>query len=252
MTQLGQHPKVLQTTPVDDSADIPISLIYRIKHDLKLIVINNAEQEATLLADPYIIQHQPKSLLCTPILNRGKLIGILYLENEQTTGAFTEGRVEILNLLCRQSAISLENARLYEQLKDYSRQLEVKVTERTRELEKVNQELYRMATLDGLTLIANRHHFDVYLQGQWQRLLLAQQPLGLLLCDVDYFKRYNDYYGHQAGDECLKLVAQLLSQLAQRPGDLLVRYGGEEFAIILPNTDEAGASHVAERIRLET
>ncbi|NES95207.1 MAG: GGDEF domain-containing protein, partial [Desertifilum sp. SIO1I2] len=161
-------------------------------------------------------------------------------------------RVEILNFLCCQAAISLENARLYEQLRNYSYQLELKVAERTNELEAANRELYRMVTLDGLTLVSNRRHFDTYLKEQWQRLLLAQLPLGLLLCDIDYFKGYNDYYGHQAGDECLKQVAQLLNQAIQRLDDLLARYGGEEFAIILPNTDVRGAVQVAERIGILT
>ncbi|MGP1385803.1 MAG: diguanylate cyclase domain-containing protein [Thainema sp.] len=249
--QMEQPPKVLQAIPVDDSTDLPISLIYRVKHNLQTTVINNAAQDPSLLADPYIVQHQPKSLLCTPIWAQGKLIGMLYLENQQTAGVFTAGRVEVLQLLCRQAAISLENARLYEQLRDYSHQLEIKVAERTEELERANQELYRMAILDGLTQIANRHRFDVYVQEQWQLLLLARQPLGLILCDVDHFKYYNDQYGHPAGDNCLKRVAQLLSQISQRPRDLVARYGGEEFAIVLPNTDVAGVSYIAEQIQSE-
>lgn len=250
VNQLGQTVRIFQGIPVDDSTDIPISLIYKVKRTLKTVVIDEAAKEASLLGDSYIIQQQPRSLLCSPLLNQGKLIGILYLENHQTAGVFTKERVKILSLLCCQAAISLENARLYEQLKNYSHDLEIKVAERTAELEKVNQELYWIATLDGLTLLANRRHFDSYLQEQWQRLLLSKQPLGLLLCDIDYFKRYNDYYGHQAGDECLKKVAQLLSQLAKRPEDLVARYGGEEFAIILPNTNDFGARKVAKRIIL--
>ncbi|MBD2313325.1 diguanylate cyclase [Desertifilum sp. FACHB-1129] len=248
VTQLGQEPKILQAIPVDESTEVPISLIYKVKRNLKTFVVDRVAQEATLLADAYIGQQQPKSLLCTPILNQGKLIGILYLENHRMAAAFTRDRIEILNFLCCQAAISLENARLYEQLRNYSYQLEMKVAERTNELEAVNRELYRMVTLDGLTLVSNRRHFDTYLKEQWQRLLLAQLPLGLLLCDIDYFKGYNDYYGHQAGDECLKQVAQLLSQAIQRLDDLLARYGGEEFAIILPNTDVRGAVQVAKRI----
>jgi diguanylate cyclase (GGDEF)-like protein len=242
---LGQEPRVLQAIPVDESRDVPVSLIYTIKHSLQTVIIHEATTEASLFADPYIIQQQPQSLLCMPILNQGKLLGILYLENHQTTGAFTKERVEILNLLCCQAAISLENARLYEQLKHYSHHLEVKVAERTVELEKANQELYQAATVDGLTLVANRRRFDFYLQEQWQQLLLTKQPLGLLLGDIDYFKLYNDYYGHQAGDECLKQVAQMLSLSAKRSR---ARYGGEEFAIILPDTDMLSAKQVAERI----
>jgi diguanylate cyclase (GGDEF)-like protein len=116
-------------------------------------------------------------------------------------------------------------------------------------LRQANQELYRLATLDGLTQLANRRRFDAYLMTEWKRSRREQLPLTLLLCDIDYFKRYNDHYGHQAGDGCLKQVAQVLHQSIKRPADLAARYGGEEFALILPNTPIKGALHVAKRIR---
>jgi PAS domain S-box-containing protein len=100
---------------VEDSADVPHSLIYTVKRSLQPTVILDTTVHSALIADPYIIRQQPKSLLCTPILYQGKLLGILYLENNLITGAFSSDRVEILNLLCTQAAISLENARLYQQ-----------------------------------------------------------------------------------------------------------------------------------------
>ena len=111
--------------------------------------------------------------------------------------------------------------------------------------------LERLATLDGLTGIANRRHFDERLQNEWSRASRANAPLSLIMADVDYFKRYNDTYGHQQGDECLKAVSAVLQRLAVRVSDLAARYGGEEFAVILPNTDLKGACEVAERIRAE-
>jgi|SRR5580704_9782799 diguanylate cyclase (GGDEF)-like protein len=104
------------------------------------------------------------------------------------------------------------------------------------------------ARVDALTRIANRRRFDEYLLQEWGRHLRIKQPLSLLICDVDHFKLYNDAYGHQAGDDCLKKVAQAISQ-GFRAGDLVARYGGEEFAIILPQTNCAGAVQVAERVR---
>jgi diguanylate cyclase (GGDEF)-like protein len=104
------------------------------------------------------------------------------------------------------------------------------------------------ARIDGLTQIANRRRFDEYLLQEWSRHIRMQQPLSLLLCDVDHFKLYNDHHGHQAGDECLKNVAKSLT-LCYRAGDLVARYGGEEFAMVLPQTNRAGAVRVAERIR---
>ncbi|MBN3926517.1 AAA family ATPase [Nostoc sp. NMS4] len=113
--QVGQQSKVLQSIFVEDSADVPHSLIYAVKRSLQPTVIFDTTLHPMLIADAYIIRQQPKSLLCTPIFYQGKLLGILYLENNLMTGAFTSDRVEILNLLCTQAAISLENARLYQQ-----------------------------------------------------------------------------------------------------------------------------------------
>lgn len=116
-------------------------------------------------------------------------------------------------------------------------------------LEAANQELERLANLDGLTQVANRRYFDTYLTQEWQRLAREQQPLALILFDVDSFKRYNDHYGHQAGDDCLIQLSQVARQAIRRPADLLARYGGEEFAVVLPNTDIKGATAIAQKIQ---
>jgi diguanylate cyclase (GGDEF)-like protein len=104
------------------------------------------------------------------------------------------------------------------------------------------------ARIDGLTQIANRRRFDEYLSQEWSRHIRMQQPLSLLICDVDHFKLYNDRQGHQAGDECLQGVAKAINR-CYRAGDLVARYGGEEFAMVLPQTNRAGAVQVAERVR---
>ncbi|MCC5658416.1 GAF domain-containing protein [Nostoc sp. XA010] len=109
---------MLQSIFLEDSADVPHSLIYTVKRSLQTTIILDTTVHRALIADPYIIRQQPKSLLCTAIGYQGKLLGILYLENNLTTGAFTSDRVEILNLLCTQAAISLENAQLYQQAQD--------------------------------------------------------------------------------------------------------------------------------------
>lgn len=135
-----------------------------------------------------------------------------------------------------------------EQLQDSLTTLEQRVEERNLELTQLNQELQQLAHSDGLTQTANRRYFDTYLEQEWQRLRRDKQPLSLILCDADYFKRYNDTYGHQMGDECLKQLATVFQQAAQRPADVVARYGGEEFAIILPYTDTQGAVAVAKHI----
>ncbi|MEH2220862.1 MAG: AAA family ATPase [Nostoc sp.] len=121
---VGTEPVVLQRLPIEESQDIPLKLIYKVKNHRQTVVLINATADPTLVNDPYIMRQQPKSILCSPILHQGKLLGILYLENNLVTGAFTSDRVELLNLLCAQAAISLENARLYERSQNYAQQLE--------------------------------------------------------------------------------------------------------------------------------
>ena len=116
-------------------------------------------------------------------------------------------------------------------------------------LQKANHELQRLAIIDGLTQVANRRHFDDCLQTEWRRMRREKMPLGLIMCDIDYFKLYNDNYGHQEGDRCLHAVAQIIDECLKRPADMVARYGGEEFGVILPNTHADGAYHVAEIIR---
>lgn len=127
------------------------------------------------------------------------------------------------------------------------------ITERKKieqKLHEVNRMLSRLSALDGLTGIANRRSFDEYLEREWKRALRYGNPLSLVMLDIDFFKNYNDTYGHQKGDDCLKQVAGVLETSLKRPSDLAARYGGEEFAIVLPDTDFEGAVAVAERLRL--
>lgn len=116
------------------------------------------------------------------------------------------------------------------------------------ELAVSNRELQRLSSLDGLTGLANRRQFDETLQQEWQRALRTNMPLSLIFVDIDFFKRYNDHYGHQAGDDCLKKVADALRRTIHRPADLVSRYGGEEFVMILPDTVDQGALTIAEKV----
>ncbi len=131
---------------------------------------------------------------------------------------------------------------------DLRKAREIELLKAKEELERVNKELARLAIEDGLTGLANRRHFEEVLQREWRRHLREETPLGLIILDVDYFKRYNDTYGHRKGDECLQKVAQILKTVAHRPADLAARYGGEEFALILPNTEMPGVKYLAKLI----
>ncbi|MTJ52913.1 diguanylate cyclase [Anabaena sp. UHCC 0253] len=116
-------------------------------------------------------------------------------------------------------------------------------------LKQANKELTKLANIDALTQVANRRCFNENLSNEWLRMRREQAYLALIMCDIDYFKLYNDFYGHQAGDECLYQVAQAISQTCKRSTDLVARYGGEELVILLPNTDLEGAVYVAKQIQ---
>ncbi len=117
------------------------------------------------------------------------------------------------------------------------------------ELEKQNIELLRLSQLDGMTEIANRRYFDECILIEMKRAVRNQQPISVVMIDVDHFKRYNDAYGHLQGDDCLKTVANILKAQTHRPADFVARYGGEEFVLLLPETDLDGATIIAEKIR---
>ncbi|MEZ4524393.1 MAG: diguanylate cyclase [Desulfobacterales bacterium] len=124
--------------------------------------------------------------------------------------------------------------------------LERQNRELLKELARKNRELERLSLLDPLTDIPNRRWFDKVMEQEWSRAIREKHPLSLIMADIDWFKSYNDTYGHQEGDNCLREVARVLNRSLQRPGDFAARYGGEEFAVILPDTDEKGARKVAE------
>ena len=140
---------------------------------------------------------------------------------------------------------------LFHNLEKANTDLEQKIENRTEELKQANEQLQRLVNIDSLTQISNRHCFDSNLDRQWRICLREQKPIALIICDVDYFKAYNDLYGHPTGDSCLQQIAQSISRTVQRPNDLVARYGGEEFAIILPNTDLNGAICVADKVKSE-
>jgi len=122
---------------------------------------------------------------------------------------------------------------------------------RNRELVASKERLERISLTDGLTKLANRRHFDQFLEQEWARAMRQNRPLSLVMLDIDYFKSYNDCYGHPAGDECLKQVAHILQGVVRRPTDMLARYGGEEFAIVLPDTSNGGMIAEACRAAIE-
>ena len=180
-----------------------------------------------------LTRYQVKSNLVLLILHQEKLWGLLIAHQCRNIRKWESQEVTLLSQLATQIAIAIHQGELSD------------------ELHKVNFELQKLASLDGLTQVANRYRFDAYLAEQWFRLMRSQEVISLIFCDVDLFKQYNDTYGHQAGDQCLIAIARTISENVKRPEDLVARYGGEEFAIILPHTALEGARAIAETIREE-
>ncbi len=153
------------------------------------------------------------------------------VQSTSATHLWAQQEVETLTLIVQQLEISIQHAELHKRLSV------------------ANQELELISTTDGLTQIANRRCFDHQLAQEWRRLQREKQPLVLILCDIDYFKQFNDTFGHPSGDRCLVAVAQALQSCLKRPADFVARYGGEEFMVLLPNTEQTGAVEVVKRIQ---
>ncbi|PZV17358.1 MAG: diguanylate cyclase response regulator [Pseudanabaena sp.] len=172
--------------------------------------------------------------------------------------AFTVGGVDYITkpFQIAEVLVRVENQltlrRLQRQLQEQNERLKKEISSRIiaeNLLQEANEKLGRLVNLDGLTQLANRRCLDVYLDQEWQRLARERLPLSLIMCDIDFFKNYNDNYGHVAGDDCLRKVSLLIKQSVHRPADLAARYGGEEFVLVLPNTDIEGAMAIAQIIR---
>jgi diguanylate cyclase (GGDEF)-like protein len=125
----------------------------------------------------------------------------------------------------------------------------IKLAERDRELRAANRHLEALASIDGLSGLANRRSFDARLHTEWKRATELKRPVALMMIDVDHFKLFNDNYGHLEGDQCLRVIAETLSAAATQNGDFAARYGGEEFVVLLPDTDLGAALETAARLR---
>jgi len=168
---------------------------------------------------------------------------------KQLAGGDWQAKPPMLSPIHEIASLTCTLGYMADNLKLHTEELERRVVERTEELENANRQLAKLSVTDGLTGIANRRHFDEVYADEFSRAARNGQPLTLMMLDVDLFKKYNDHYGHQAGDEALKRVAAVLSDNARRPADLAARYGGEEFSIIAANTDRSNAKQIAETIR---
>ena len=181
-----------------------------------------------------------------------------HTEHQHIFRGYDSGAVDYLfkpldpQMLFCKVRIFLEIHRQRQALQSKTRELDARIAELhllQAELEEKNRQLQLLSSLDGLTGIPNRRQFDEMLAQEWNRMAREKLPLSLIILDVDHFKRFNDRYGHLAGDSCLRRVAGALAEIIRRPADMVARYGGEEFAAILPGTSFDGAVMVAESMR---
>lgn len=196
------------------------------------------------------------ALLIVPLKVHGQVLGVLVLGRRDAARAYSAEDQVFVQTLADRAALTVKNAQLHaenlrqaEELRRANQDLERRIRERTRELEMVNEQLLEQAIRDGLTGLANRRHFNTVLALELRRARRDTAFLSLLLCDVDFFKRYNDRYGHLAGDQCLVAVAAVLNRTFRRATDLCARFGGEEFAVILSGCGPGDAARLGERLR---
>jgi len=188
--------------------------------------------------------------ICVPVNHHGQIVAILNLESMRI-GAF-RGHEKLIETVADQISGAIASAQSHAAMRAMMVQLE----EKTKALEEANahlanaiETLHRISTQDGLTGLSNRRHFDETLALECRRAARTQASISLLMLDIDYFKPFNDAHGHQAGDELLRRVAQMLQETVHRAADLVARYGGEEFVVLLPETNAEDAHRIAETLR---
>jgi len=206
----------------------------RLYREGRVRAISDIEKADLAECHKELLRHyQVKANLVVPVVFNENLWGLLIAHECKSPRYWQEDDMQLLMELATQAAIAIHQGELYEQL------------------EASNIKLQQLSSLDALTQVGNRYLFDATLEREWQRLQRGNEQLALLLCDVDFFKGFNDNYGHPAGDRCLKQIAQAMTKVTKRPSDLVARYGGEEFAIILPQTSLEGAIFVAEALQAQ-
>jgi diguanylate cyclase (GGDEF)-like protein len=250
------NPKFQRILLVDDDLVVRAKVSESLEEDgFEVILAKNGHDGITAYQ-----QHQPDLILvdaimpildgfefCQQLKNLGEqLTPILMItsldDSASVDRAFASGATDYITKPINLSILRQRVKNLVHQSHLIKNQLD--------ELHQANHNLQLLANLDSLTKLSNRRGFDDYIQKEWERMQRSEAPLSLIMCDVDFFKNYNDRYLHPNGDKCLIEVAMAMQKIVRRPGDLVARYGGEEFAVVLPNTDTLGAVSVAENIRL--
>lgn len=209
------------------------------------IMINDTEKEYSNYLDGLNNTYgslKPSIIFC-PLILEGETIGVVTVQSK-VNNAYDQHALDSIRALVSYIGIAINNADNSEKLAE-----EIGIRKQSQmELVELNHKLIKLSELDGLSGIPNRRKFDQLFLEEWDRALRDQLPLSILIIDIDQFKEYNDYYGHQEGDRVLCDVAKSLQNIPKRVTDFVARYGGDEFVAILPNTDETGSIIVAKNM----
>ncbi|MGB2926628.1 MAG: diguanylate cyclase [Limnothrix sp.] len=184
-----------------------------------------------------VVAQEPSELLLSSMMRTPVLMITALEDDESVTQAFNAGATDFITKPINWAILRQRVKHMIQQAKLYQR------------LEIANEQLQKLAAIDPLTQLANRRVFDLVFERQWRLMFRNQTPLSLIFADIDYFKSYNDTYGHQAGDHCLFEVAQAIASQVKRPTDLVARYGGEEIIVVLPDTPQEYAEMLAKKIQ---
>ena len=234
--------ELVDSRPYTASDNLCSEIIEYVERTRESVVLNHAAAEGSFRTNPHIRARGIKSVLCMPVIHQQTLKGMVYLENSLSDHVFTTERLKTLSILASQASISIENARLYEEM-------ESKVRERTRLLHQANDRLKQLTLIDPLTRLNNRRYFHEHIAHTTENYVRglgcaaherteADGVMGVFLVDIDRFKEVNDTWGHAAGDTVLMAISQTLRSIV-RAEDFIVRWGGEEFLVILNDTSPA-------------
>lgn len=230
------------TLLVEDESSFTAWCIRNKKH----ILINNLELEyKEYIKDIHInrVGDKVKSMIFAPLLVENSIVGVVSVQSKKAK-AFGLNCLDIIEVLSSYIAIAIKNAQKSEKL---SKEIEERELAQ-KKLEKANDKLLNLSQIDGLTGVANRRKFDGFLNNVWNICRRKNTYLSLILIDIDYFKEYNDNYGHLMGDNVIKVIAKALENTMLRSSDLLARYGGDEFVAVLPDTDIDGSKKVCKNM----
>jgi len=234
---------------VESYKGLPHKIVRYAYNGKKIVRLDRALSNKLFMDDPYIIDQEVHSALCFPLINKGEIIGIIYLENNLSDGVFSSDRTEFLSLLSSQMSTSLENAMVYQHLESLVERRTTDLAFKNEQLLELNDRLREISVTDGLTKLFNRRKLDDVLANEFEKSKRYGIDLAVILMDIDRFKLINDNYGHIVGDQVLVRFAELLTENT-RTTDTVGRWGGEEFLIICPGLNIDRVALMAEKLRV--